>query len=86
LVFDPHVTPVDASVSVSDDLFLGSDGTASADAVAGARGLLLPQQTVDTTGTVAHAAAKLPPTLPSTSRQIKKSRVVIPILTFPSTI
>ena len=38
---------------LSDDLFLGSDGTASADAVAGARGLLLPQQTVDTTGTVA---------------------------------
>lgn len=41
------------SAWLSDDLFLGSDGTASADAVAGARGLLLPQQTVDTTGTVA---------------------------------
>ena len=41
------------SAWLSDDIFLGSDGTASADAVAGARGLLLPQQTVDTTGTVA---------------------------------
>ena len=43
------------SAWLSDDIFLGSDGTASADAVAGARGLLLPQQTVDTTGTVAQA-------------------------------
>ena len=41
------------SAWLSDDLFLGSDGTASADAVAGARGLLLPRETVDTTGTVA---------------------------------
>ena len=41
------------SAWLSDDIFLGSDGTASADAVAGARGLLLPRETVDTTGTVA---------------------------------
>ena len=41
------------SAWLSDDLFLGSNGTASADAVTGARGLLLPQETIDTTGTVA---------------------------------
>ena len=47
---------------------MGSDGTASADAVAGARGLLLPRETVDTTGTVAQTfldarAAGLDPTV-----------------------
>ena len=41
------------SAWLSDDIFVGSDETTSADAVAGARGLLLPQETVDTTGTVA---------------------------------
>ena len=41
------------SAWLSDDIFLGSDETTSADAVAGARGLLLPQETLDTTGTVA---------------------------------
>ena len=56
------------SAWLSDDLFLGSDGTASADAVAGARGLLLPRETVDTTGTVAQTfldarAAGLDPTV-----------------------
>ena len=41
------------SAWLSDDIFVGSDETTSADAVAGARGLLLPRETVDTTGTVA---------------------------------
>ena len=41
------------SAWLSDDIFVGSDETTSADAVAGARGLLLPQETVDMTGTVA---------------------------------
>jgi len=67
------------SAWLSDDIFVGSDETTSADAVAGARGLLLPQETVDTTGTVAQTfldarAAGLDTTVRKTDGEPGKGR------------